>query len=179
MEQKENNGASAFNLEPLSAALAMLLLRVWLGIRSLLTGVEKFAGVETVEKPLLDEFGEEDISGAMVSVKEKVYGFSHYHGLPKPLYDKFAQEPLMPVWALDLYGALLGYGLIALGVTLLLGVAPRVSLFVSGLVYASLTVGLILINEAGGIAWLGTHMILIVLALMLTRYNRWSLFNKF
>ncbi len=178
MEQKDNCTASAYNLEPLSASLAMLLLRVWLGVRSLLSGIEKFAGYKVERKPLLDEFGQEDIYGTMVDVREKVYGFSHYQGVPKPLYDKFAQEPLMPVWALDLYGALLGVALLALGVTLLLGIAPRISLFVSGLVYASLTVGLILINEASGVAWLGIHMVLVVLALLLTRYNRWSLYNK-
>ncbi len=181
MELKENQPAAAslFTVEPLSASLAFLLLRLWLGIRSLLTGIEKFAGIETVQKPLLDEFGEPDISGAMVNVKEKVYGFSQYHGLPDPLYEKFAAEPLMPVWMLDLYSGVLGYVLIALGVALLLGALPRAALFISGLVYASLTVGLILLNESGGVAWLAAHVALIALALLLTRYNRWAVCNKY
>lgn len=172
---KEETQCNCFQPDGLGASFAFLVLRIWLGLRSFLTGLEKFAGVETKQRPLLDEFGDPDISGAMVNVKEKVYGFSHYHGLPKPLYDKFAAEPLMPVWALDLYAGVLGYVLLALGVLLLLGAIPRVALLLSGLVYASLSVGLILLNESGGIAWLGTHVVLIVLALVLVKYNRFAI----
>ena len=178
METHENRTGIGFAVEPIAASLALLTLRLWLGVRSLLTGIEKFTGIDTVQKPLLDEFGEPDISGAMVNVKEKVYGFQYYHGLPKPLYDKFAEEPLLPKWALDLYGGVLGYGLIALGIALLLGVAPRTTLFLGGLLYVSLTLGLILIGEDGGIAWLATHVVLVVLALLLVRYSRFALWNR-
>ena len=158
--------------------MAFVTLRLWLGVRSFMTGLEKFAGINTVQKPLLDEFGDEDISGAMVNVKVKEYGFEHYHGLPKPLYDKFAEEPLMPVWMLNLYSGVLGYVLILLGVLLIVGALPRISLFVSGLVYTSLSVGLILLNESGGVAWLAAHVVLISLALVLVKSNRWAVFNK-
>ncbi len=173
--QESKSLGSPFQLDALGASFAFLVLRLWLGVRSLLTGLEKFAGVETVQRPLLDEFGEPDISGAMVNVKEKVYGFSHYHGLPDVLHDKFAAEPLMPVWALDLYSGVLGYVLLALGVLLVVGALPRLALLASGLVYVSLSVGLILLNESGGVAWLGTHALLVALALMLVKYNRWSI----
>ncbi|MBC2606895.1 hypothetical protein [Pelagicoccus albus] len=175
---KEENAGEGFQIDSCGASLAFLVLRLWLGVRSLLTGLEKFAGFEKKEKPLLDEFGEPDISGAMVAVKEKVYGFSHYHGLPKPLYDKFADEPLMPLWMLDLYSGVLGYILLALGITLIVGALPRISLLASGLVYTSLSVGLILLNESGGIAWLGIHVVLVALALLLVRYNKYAFLNK-
>lgn len=179
MEERKIETPSIQWIEPFGASLAFVLLRLWLGIRSLVTGIEKFAGVETVQRPLLDEFGEPDISGAMVNVKEKVYGFQYYHGLPEPLYDKFVQEPLMPVWMLDLYSGVLGYLLLLLGILLVLGALPRMALFVSGLVYVSLTVGLALLNESGGVAWLGTHLVLVVLGLMLVRFNRYAVFNKY
>lgn len=172
---QEDSPKTAFQLDALGASFAFIVLRLWLGVRSLFTGLEKFAGVETVQRPLLDEFGDPDISGAMVNVKEKVYGFSHYHGLPEPLYDKFAAEPLMPTWALDLYSGLLGYLLLALGLLLIVGALPRLALFASGLVYVSLSVGLVLLNESGGVAWLGTHVLLVALALLLVKYNRWAL----
>lgn len=176
---KEESTENGFQLDSMGASFAFLVLRLWLGVRSLLTGLEKFAGIEIKERPLLDEFGDEDISGAMVAVKEKVYGISNYNGLPQPLYDKFAAEPLMPVWALDLYSGVLGYILIALGVLLLIGALPRITLLASGLVYVSLSVGLILLNESGGVAWLGTHAMLIALALMLVKYNKYAILNKF
>lgn len=176
---KEDTTGNGFQVDSCGASIAFLLLRLWLGVRSLLTGLEKFAGVETKERPLLDEFGDPDISGAMVAVKEKVYSFSSYHGLPKPLYDKFAAEPLMPIWMLDLYAGVLGYVLLILGVMLLIGALPRISLLASGLMYISLSVGLVLLNESGGVAWLATHMILIALAALLVKYNRFAIGNKF
>lgn len=179
MKEQSLSESSRFQFDALGATLAFLLLRVWLGLRSLLTGLEKFAGIKTEQKPLLDEFGDPDISGAMVNVKVKEYGFEHYHGLPKPLYDKFAEEPLMPVWMLNMYSGVLGYVLILLGALLFLGALPRITLFASGLLYASLTVGLILLNESGGVAWLATHVIMFVLALLLVRYNRYSVYNKY
>ena len=172
---KEEDSGNGFQVDSLGASFAFLTLRLWLGVRSLLTGLEKFAGVETVQRPLLDEFGDPDISGAMVNVKEKVYGFSYYEGLPKPLYDKFAAEPLMPIWALNLYSGVLGYILLLLGVLLVVGALPRITLFASGLVYTSLSVGLILLNESGGIAWLGTHVMLIALALAFVKYNKFAI----
>lgn len=176
---KEENSGNGFQIDSVGASFAFLTLRLWLGMRSLLTGLEKFAGVETKQRPLLDEFGDPDISGAMVNVKEKVYGLSHYHGLPQPLHDKFAAEPLMPVWMLDLYSGVLGYVLLILGVLLLLGALPRITLLASGLMYVSLSVGLVLINESGGVAWLGTHVMLVALALVLVKYNKYAIGNKF
>lgn len=159
--------------------LAFLLLRLWLGVRSLFTGIEKFAGVKISKIPLLDEFGEPDISGAMVEVKSTVYGFKHYHAVPDSLRDAFSKELLLPDFMLTPYYAVLGYVLIALGVTLLLGICTRATLFIMGLLYISLTLGLILIGQDGGIAWLAIHIIMIAMALTMAKYNRLQVFPKF
>ncbi len=162
----------------LANTLAYWTLRLWLGLRALLAGLEKYAGRIREQVPLLDEFGEPDINGAMVDVERKVYGLSHYAALPRSLADKLAAEPLMPGWALSLYSAALGPVLILTGLTLLLGIAPRITLFVMGLVYTTLSVGLILMNESGGIAWLGIHVILVVAALRLVAHDRVALFSR-
>jgi thiosulfate dehydrogenase [quinone] large subunit len=47
-----------------------------------------------------------------------------------------------------------------------------------GLLYISLTWGLILIKQDEGVAWLGVHMIMVVMALMLSEHNRLSLLKK-
>jgi hypothetical protein len=159
--------------------LAFLTLRIWLGIRCLVAGLEKWAGSTTVKQPLLDEFGEPDISGAMVEVKQKVYALEHYQGIPEALIAKFKAEPLLPDFALGIYGTVLGPMLVLLGVTLLLGILPRVSLFLTGLVFTSLTVGLMLIKADDGVAWLGIHIALVAMALALVRQNRFALFNRF
>ena len=162
----------------LAGTFAFLVLRLWLGLRAFLTGLEKYAGKVTEQQPLLDEFGDPDINGAMVSITHKVYGFEHYHGVPPPLAEKFAAEPLLPGWSLSLFDTLLGPALILFGVTLLLGIAPRISLFAHGLIYCGLSVGLILLNESGGVAWLGIHVILVVAALRLVSANRFSVLPR-
>ena len=114
----------------------------------------------------------------MVEIKTKVYGMEHYHGVPPPLADKFAAEPLLPNWSLGIYDAVLGPALILLGITLLIGLAPRITLFLHGLLYCSLSVGLILINASDGIAWLGTHILLVVVALVLVKHDRLSVLPR-
>jgi thiosulfate dehydrogenase [quinone] large subunit len=120
----------------------------------------------------------EDPSGAMVEVAQKVYGLSHYHALPPALATKFAAEPLLPGWALSAFSACLGPALLLLGLTTLLGVATRTSLFLQGLLYTGLMFGLMLINQNDGVAWLGIHSLLVAGALVLCTHNRFALWKK-
>jgi thiosulfate dehydrogenase [quinone] large subunit len=112
-------------------------------------------------------------------MKVKEYGFSHYNGVPEALYEKLAEEPLMPGFALSIYSGVLGYVLIAVGIMILAGICSRIALLVSGLVWASLSVGLILLKQDAGIAWLGMHVALTVGALLLVKHNRFSVVEKY
>jgi len=176
MSQTTENTPVYFSLEH---TFAFLLLRIWLAVRAIFTGLEKFSANVTVQKPLLDEMGQPDPSGITLSVEQKVYALSHYHGIPASLSEKFSLEPLLPHFLLVPYQFLLGPVLILIGLTLLLGIGTRISLFVMGLVYVSLTFGLILIGQDGGIAWLAAHVIMIAYALTLARYNRFAILKKF
>lgn len=159
--------------------LAFLLLRGWLGIRALIAGLDKYSEAVKKQHPLIDPItGMQDPSGAMVDVTEKVYGFSRYHGVPQVLQDKFALEPLLPAMLLKPFYAVLGPLLIILGITLLLGIATRISLFLQGLLYIALTIGLMLINQNDGVAWLGIHTALVAMALVLADHNRIALSKK-
>ncbi len=159
--------------------LAFLVLRGWLAVRAIMTGIEKFGAFKTIQKPLIDPTtGMEDPSGAMLEVKVKFYAFTNYSGIPAPLKDKLVNEPLLPKFALAAFDHLLGPALIATGVMLLLGLGTRLSLFVQGLIYIALTVGLILIRQDDGISWLGIHVALVALALMLAKYNQFALLKK-
>ena len=160
-------------------ALAFLVLRGWLAVRAILTGIEKFSAYKTIQKPLVDPVtGMEDPSGAMVDVKMKFYSLTNYSGIPAPLKDKFANEPLLPHSALSAFDHLLGPVFIATGVMLLIGLGTRLSLFVQGLVYIALTVGLILIKQDDGISWLGIHVALVAFALILAKHNKLALLKK-
>ena len=207
--------------DTLGLVFGSLLLRVWLAVRAIQTGLEKYAGTVSSDQPVKVD-GVANAQGLLSSESTKEYALSHYHGVPDALFSKFAAEPLMrlpaPVetmlkecyrgcggefdgvklslsatdptaadaWArflkepilLNLYNVMLGPALLVLGVTILLGIASRTSLFLLGLLYISLTWGLILIKQDDGISWLGVHMILIAMALMLSGYNRCAIFKK-
>lgn len=159
---------------PLGPTLGILLLRIWLGIRATQSGIEKFAGFSYTDQAINID-GAQNSYGLTEAVASKSYAFSHYSGVPTALADKFSKEPFVPMWFLSIYDSLLGPLLIITGLCVLLGLAFRYALFAMGLIYTSLTFGLILIKQDAGIAWLGTHIVLIVLALQLANYNRYAI----
>lgn len=165
--------------DPLALTYAAWLTRLWLAVRAIQTGVEKFAGTKVSEN-LVKIDGAANDYGLTDDKAEKVYSLANYHGVPVPMYEKFSGEPLIPGFFLKFYDFILGPALLVLGLTILLGVASRTSLFLLGALYVSLTWGLILLGEAGnaGVAWLAAHMILIVMALYLSNYNKFCLLKK-
>ena len=159
--------------------MAFLLLRGWLAVRTIVTGVEKFGAYKTVQQPLIDPTtGQPDASGVLHNVSVKFYSFDNYSGIPASMHDKFANEPLLPKFALTAFDHLLGPLLIATGLMLLIGLGTRLSLFVQGLIYIALTVGLILIHQDDGISWLGIHVALVAFALVLLKHNKFALLKK-
>jgi thiosulfate dehydrogenase [quinone] large subunit len=160
-------------------SLAFLLLRGWLGVRALFTGIEKFGAYKTIQQPLLDPAtGQPDASGALVELKVKYYALANYSGIPAGLKGKFASEAMLPQFALTAFDKMLGPALILTGVMLLLGLGTRLTLFIQGLIYIALTVGLILIKQDDGIAWLGIHIALVAFALMIAKHNKFALLKK-
>ena len=176
-DKKDNGGCeSQCNCD---YSLAFLVLRLWLAVRAIFTGIEKFGAYKSVQMPLIDKAtGQADASGAVVDVKLKYYALGNYSGIPTGLKGKFANEALLPNFALTAFDHLLGPLLIATGVMLLIGLGTRLSLFVQGLIYVALTVGLILIHQDDGISWLGIHVALVAFALTLAKHNKIALLKK-
>ena len=159
--------------------LAFLVLRGWLAARAIVTGIEKFGAYKTIQQPLIDPTtGQPDASGVLHNVSIKYYSFANYSGIPASLKEKFANEPLLPHFALTIFDKLLGPAFIITGIMLLLGLGTRLSLLVQGLIYIALTVGLILIHQDDGISWLGIHVALVALALVLVKHNKLALLKK-
>ncbi len=156
---------------------ASLLLRLWLGVRALQTGIEKYAGTVTTDQPVKVDGAVYD-PNMTTTTGVKSYALDHYSGVPESLKGAFAHEPLMSGWALKAFDAMLGPALIVLGLTILLGIASRVSLLLLGLLYIGLTWGLILLKQDAGVAWLGVHMVMIAMALSWADYNRFRVLKK-
>jgi thiosulfate dehydrogenase [quinone] large subunit len=128
---------------------AFLLLRLFLGLRALFGGIEKF-----------------ELSGT--------YSIENYTTNMKRMATGITGASFLPLWATKSFALPLGYLLIALGVALLLGLKMRATLILMGLVYVALSFGLMVVQEGDGVAWLGVHLGLVVAALLLVRYNRFS-----
>ena len=129
---------------------AFLLLRLFLGLRTLLAGIEKF-----------------EAGGK--------YSFENYYQNMGRMAQGITGASFMPLWATKTFAHSLGYVLIIAGVGLLLGLKTRISLVLTGLIYVSLSFGLMAVQEGEGVAWLAIHVGLIVGALLLVRYNRYVL----
>jgi thiosulfate dehydrogenase [quinone] large subunit len=129
---------------------AFLLLRLFLGLRTLLEGLEKFE------------------SGGRYSV-------TTYHENMKRMAQGITGASFLPLWLTQAFAAPLGYLLIILGAALLLGIKSRCILILTGLLYVGLSFGLMAVQENEGVAWLAIHVALIVGALLLVRHNRFAL----
>ena len=176
--EKKPDGSAAGQCCNCDYSLAFLLLRLWLGLRALLAGVEKFGAYKTIQQPIIDPTTGQPDPNAVVDIKVKFYAFANYAGVPTGLKTKFANEALLPGFALNLFDKLLGPALILAGIMLLVGLGTRASLMLQGVIYIALSVGLILINQPDGISYLGVHLALVVMALMLAKHNKLALLKK-
>ena len=129
---------------------AFLLLRLFLGLRTLLAGLEKF-----------------ELKGT--------YSFANYYENMGKMASGITGASFLPLWMTKNFAHSLGYVLILLGAALLLGVKSRAMLVLTGLVYVGLSFGLMAVQEAEGVAWLAIHVGLIAGALVLVRHDRFAL----
>ena len=135
---------------PCEYTAAFLLLRLFLGLRTLLAGVEKF-----------------EAGG--------IYSRENYYKNMARMASGITSASFLPLWATKLFAGSLGYVLLALGVALLLGLKTRVTLILTGLVYLALSFGLMAVQDSEGVAWLALHVGLIAGSLLLVRHNRFAL----
>jgi thiosulfate dehydrogenase [quinone] large subunit len=158
---------------------AFLSLRLWLGVRALFVGIQKYATYKSVAMPLIDPAtGQPDASGVMVNVNVKSYALANYAGIPASMADKFAHEPLFPKFVLVVFDRVLGPAFILTGIMLLIGLGTRISLLAQALLFIALTIGLVLIDQNDGVAYLGIHIALIAGAFLLAEYNRFAVLKK-
>lgn len=134
---------------------AFLLLRLFLGLRTLMAGLEKFEANRS--------YSTENYSANMVRMAEGI-----------------SKNSTIPIWAAKAFALPLGYALVILGAAILLGVKPFMSLFLAGLVYVGLAFGLMAVQEGEGVAWLAPQILLFAVALTLVRHSRFAIWpDKF
>lgn len=131
---------------------AFLLLRLFLGLRTLLAGIEKFEA-------------------------NKSFSFSNYTENMTRMATGISNYSLIPLWAAKMFALSLGFLLVGLGAGILFGIKTRASLFLGGLVYVSLGFGLMSVQEGEGVAWIGMQVLMFAVALVLVRHDRFAIFG--
>ena len=129
---------------------AFLLLRLFLGLRTLLAGLEKFEA-------------------------NKSFSFSNYTENMNRIATGISNYSLIPLWAAQGFALSLGFLLVGFGAAILLGIKTRAALFLGGLVYVGLAFGLMAVQEGDGVAWIGMQVLMFAAALTLVRHNRLAL----
>ncbi len=129
---------------------AFLLLRLFLGLRTLMAGLEKFEA-------------------------NKSFSFSNYTENMNRIATAIANYSIIPPWATQAFAMSLGFMLVAFGAAILLGIKTRAALFLGGLVYVGLGFGLMAVQEGEGVAWIGMQVLMFTVALTLVRHNRFAL----
>jgi thiosulfate dehydrogenase [quinone] large subunit len=128
---------------------AFLLLRLFLGLRTLIAGLEKFEA-------------------------NKSFSFSNYSENMGRIAKGISDYSLIPSWATTAFAMPLGFLLVIFGAAILLGIKTRAALFLGGLVYVGLAFGLMAVQEGEGVAWIGMQVLMFAVALTLVRHNRFA-----
>lgn len=131
---------------------AFLLLRLFLGLRTLIAGLEKFEA-------------------------NKSFSFSNYTENMTRMATGISNFSIIPLWAAKMFALSLGFLLTFLGAAILLGLKTRAALFLAGLIYVGLGFGLMAVQEGEGVAWIGMQVLMFAGALVLVRYNRFALWG--
>jgi thiosulfate dehydrogenase (quinone) large subunit len=146
---RQTSNSSAVSALGSEYTTAFLLLRLFLGLRTLIAGIEKFEA-------------------------NKTFSFANYTENMSRMATGISNYSLIPLWAAKSFAMPLGFLLTLLGLAVLLGVKSRISLFLSGLVYVALGFGLMAVQEGEGVAWIGMQVLMFVAALVLVRHERFA-----
>ncbi len=145
-DQNDSNSSSS----RCDQTAAFLVLRVFLGLRTLVAGIEKFEA-------------------------NKSFSFSNYTENMTRMATGISNYSLIPLWAAKAFALSLGFLLVGLGAAILLGIKSRISLFFGGLLYTGLAFGLMAVQEGEGVAWIAVQVMMFAFALTLARHDRIAL----
>ncbi len=147
MSDQSDSNSSSYRCDQTAA---FLVLRVFLGLRTLVAGIEKFEA-------------------------NKSFSFSNYTENMTRMATGISNYSLIPLWAAKAFALSLGFLLVGLGAAILLGIKSRISLFFGGLLYTGLAFGLMAVQEGEGVAWIAVQVMMFAFALTLARHDRIAL----
>lgn len=135
-------------------AFANLILRLWVGLRLLMAGVDKFRPKGTNEYHL----------GDLEVLKKNV----------QPIYENMVASTFMPASMVASYVFVLSYSLIVVGILVIVGIFSRLSLLVAGLLFVSLSFGLMALPDDDQAVYRGIEVAITALALATAAHGKIS-----
>ena len=143
--------------------MAYLVLRIFIGLRLVMSGLEKFK----IDNTIIAQ------RGGLGRVQwDELYRFEHLQAKASKIIGtvpKFGgiHEDLATYYVMALAPMMIGVGL-----ALLIGFLNRLSLFAAGLIWISLSFGLMSIGEEEYVYRIGVYIALVALAFHYVKHNR-------
>ena len=168
-----NNANSSHNATHcIGLAFGALLLRLWVGMRLLFAGLEKWKTKVTESVP-----NPEGAEGEMI--EKTFWKYDVFGENAKEVYTEnmgyitlnMNNDSVLLSWMIERYAGMLGWMLLIVGAWVLIGLCSRAALVAAGFVFISLTFGLCTIGADPEIVERGVEVGLVVGALALARYQ--------
>ena len=136
-------------------ASANLFLRLWVGLRLFMAGIDKFRDKATKEYAL----------GDLSVLKKNV----------QPLYDNMTSETFLPAFMVSNYVFVLSYALVIVGIWVIVGLFTRLGLLMAGFLFVSLSFGLMALPDDDQAVYRGIEVAITAFALITAGHNLISL----
>lgn len=133
---------------------AHFILRLWVGLRLFMAGIDKFR--EKGGTNFSFEFLNKNLEPIKKLMAENTPNF------------------LLPDDIIAPYFYALSFGLVIVGVTVILGIATRFSLLLGGLLFVSLSFGIMALPDDKDAVWLGIQVAIAAFALITASHNQLS-----
>ncbi len=137
---------------------ANLLLRLWIGLRLVMAGVDKFRAGDG---------------------KDATFNTLNYATKTQRIADLTATHGFIPQNLCDMYAKSIGYVLIAAGAWAVIGLFLELGLLFAGFVVLSLGVGLATLPDDTEVVYIGIHILIIAAALATSRHKSLSVDGLF
>lgn len=140
-------------------AFAHLLARLWVGLRLVMAGVDKFRSGSTWEG--------------------STFNMDNYHKKSEQIASLMASNSFLPKSLCNMYAEGVGFALLGIGAWVIIGLFTEFSLLAAGLLFLSLGFGLAALPDDTEVVYIGVSVLITVVALTTARAKQLSLDGLF
>lgn len=148
---------------PVALAFANLLLRLWVGLRLFMAGVDKFR----------------EGNGWGSAPGSVSFSMDNYAAKTGRIAKLMTENSFFPKEMCEMYAKSIGYVLLAVGVWVVVGLFTEVGLLLAGLTVLSLGLGLAALPDDTEVVYIGIHVLIIAAALATCKAKQISLDGLF